>query len=367
VEGITQQVGVHSSGDDKPVIGRSNMAKQSNAAQAANQDSNASRTAQSDVPAERAAVEINLRSLLQAGVHFGHQTSRWHPGMAPYIYTSRNGIHIVHLPKTVQCWKAARQQIVNVASDGGAILFVGTKKQAQDAVVSEARGCGAHYVSRRWLGGMMTNFQTIRKSIERMGKVEAILKEEEESMSAGSGSRFTKKERLMMTRELEKLEFSLGGIRNMNAIPQLLFVIDIKREEIAVREARRLDIPVVALVDTNCDPALATYAIPSNDDGSRAIRLFCAAVGDAVREGNKIYQDRVARGEFSTRDRGISVSARGRSESQPVHVVNNQPAETAESSAQNAGVALDSAAAQGSSKSANVSSQETGDQSDTPV
>lgn len=257
----------------------------------------------------RPPAEVSLRSLLQAGVHFGHQTSRWSPKMAPYIYTSRNGIHIINLPKTVQCWKAARQEIVNIVSNGGSVLFVGTKKQAQESVNTEAKRCGAFYVSRRWLGGMMTNFQTIRKSIERMGKVETILAEEEAAQQSGQPVRYTKKERLMMTRELEKLQFSLGGIRGMYGAPQLMFVIDIKREDLAIKEARKLDIPIVALVDTNCDPTSVTYPIPSNDDGTRAIKLFCQAVSDAVAEGSKIYQERVNRGEFSARDKFVQSSA----------------------------------------------------------
>lgn len=244
-----------------------------------------------ELPA-RPAVEINLQSLLEAGAHFGHQTARWCPAMASYIYTSRNGIHIINLPKTIQSWDGARKKIVEVVSKGGSVLFVGTKKQAQDAVVEEAVRSGSFFVSRRWLGGMLTNFQTIRKSIERMNKITTILADEESAQGSGTQSKYTKKERLMMARELEKLEFSLGGIKEMYSAPQLMFIIDIKREEIAIKEARRLDIPVVALVDTNCDPRNVTYPIPSNDDGTRAVRLFCAAVADAVLEGKKIALER---------------------------------------------------------------------------
>ncbi|MCB0322408.1 MAG: 30S ribosomal protein S2 [Bdellovibrionales bacterium] len=241
-------------------------------------------------PREPAA--ITLRNLLECGVHFGHQTARWNPKMAPFIYGARNGIHIINLPRTISSWETARRAIVEVVSRGGSVLFVGTKKQAQDAVVTEARRCGAHYVSRRWLGGMMTNFQTIRKSIARMSKLEEILSEEERAQQDGTGSRYTKKERLMMSRERDKLYYSLGGIKDMYAAPQLMFVIDIRREDIAIREAKRLDIPVVALVDTNCDPTAVTHAIPSNDDGTRAVRLFCEAVADAVMEGRKVYNER---------------------------------------------------------------------------
>ncbi len=240
----------------------------------------------------RDPVDVNLRTLLQAGVHFGHQTSRWNPAMAPCIYGQRNGIHIIDLPKTLQSWQQARQCIVDVVGKGGAVLFVGTKKQAQDAIVEEARRCGAFYVSRRWLGGMMTNFQTIRKSISRMNRLEEILAEEDKAAKEGTPTRYTKKERLMMSRELEKLQYSLGGIREMYSPPQLLFVIDIRREDIAIKEARRIDIPVVALVDTNCDPAMVSHPIPSNDDGTRAIRLFAGAVADAVAEGKANYAQR---------------------------------------------------------------------------
>ena len=257
----------------------------------------------------REPVEINLRTLLQAGVHFGHQTARWNPAMSEYIYGSRNGIHIVNLPKTIERWEDARKSIVEVTSRGGSVLFVGTKKQAQDPIVEEARRCGSFYVAKRWLGGMITNFQTIRKSISRLNKVEEILAEEDKSMQEGAGSKFTKKERLMMSREQEKLEFSLGGIRDMYAAPQLMFIIDIKREDIAVKEAQRLDIPVVALVDTNCDPSQVTHPIPSNDDGTRAIRLFASAVCDAVLEGKKIYAERGAKRDDVKVDSSKSASS----------------------------------------------------------
>jgi small subunit ribosomal protein S2 len=252
----------------------------------------------------REPVEISLRGLLQAGVHYGHQTSRWNPKMAQYIHSVRNGIHIINLPKTIQCWEAARKEIIRITSKGGQVLFVGTKKQAQDAIVEEARRCGAYYVSRRWLGGMMTNFQTVRKSIERMKKLEAQLAEDEQILREGGTPKFKKKERLMMSRELDKLLFSLSGIREMYRVPDLVFVIDIKREDIAVNEANRLDIPVIALVDTNCDPADVTFPVPSNDDGSRALRLFAAAVSDAVNEGKKLYVPKPQKREDKSVQRG---------------------------------------------------------------
>ena len=242
-------------------------------------------------PKPRELVDINLRSLLEAGVHFGHQTSRWNPAMASYIYTARNGVHIINLPHTIQGWKAARKAIVDTAARGGNVLFVGTKKQSQEIIMEEAVRSGSFYVSHRWLGGMLTNFQTIRKSIDRMKKIEQIIQDEETAMLEGRPQKFKKKERLLMSKEHEKLNFALGGIRDMNSAPQLLFVIDIKREDIALKEAARLDIPVVALVDTNCDPRTVDFPIPSNDDGSRAIQLFAAAVADAIIEGKDKYAD----------------------------------------------------------------------------
>ncbi|MCB0345511.1 MAG: 30S ribosomal protein S2 [Bdellovibrionales bacterium] len=241
---------------------------------------------QETVVRDRPKAEINLQTLLKAGVHFGHQSSRWHPKMDPFIYTTRNGIHIIDLPKTIQSWKQTRKHVVEIAARGGSVLFVGTKKQAQSAVIEEAKRCGAYYVARRWLGGMMTNFRTIRNSIERMKKLETLLGDAEQRL------KYKKKELLMMDREREKLEFSLAGIRDMYAPPQLMFIIDVKREEIAVSEASRLDIPVVALVDTNSDPTTVDYPIPSNDDATRAIRLFCQAIADAVIEGKEIYAQR---------------------------------------------------------------------------
>jgi small subunit ribosomal protein S2 len=243
-------------------------------------------------------VEINVRTLLEAGVHFGHQTSRWNPAMAGFIYSTRNGIHIINLPRTIQSWTRARAAIVDVVAQGGNILFVGTKKQAHDAVATEAERCGAYYVVERWLGGMLTNYQTIRKSVDRLKKLEETLVTEEEALKSGSPSKFTKKERLMISREIEKLDQSLGGIREMSILPSLIFVIDIKREDIAVKEARRLDIPVVALVDTNCDPRQVTYPIPSNDDGTRAIRLFTRAIADAILEAKTKYDENVRLGKI---------------------------------------------------------------------
>ncbi|MCC6931723.1 MAG: 30S ribosomal protein S2 [Deltaproteobacteria bacterium] len=242
---------------------------------------------------DRPAVEINIHTLLNAGAHFGHQTSRWNPKMAPFIHSAKNGIHIVNLPKTVQCWQLARQAIVDIAAQGGNILFVGTKKQAQASIVEEAKRCGAYYVSQRWLGGMLTNFQTIRKSVDRMKRLQQILSDDNDTQQGSSvASRHTKKERLLMARELEKLEFSLGGIKEMHRVPDLLFIVDVRREDIAIKEAKRIDIPVVAIVDTNCDPSDITHLIPANDDGSRSIRIFASAVADAIMEGRRLMKEK---------------------------------------------------------------------------
>lgn len=288
MEGNTEQMNDKASRDNIEV---STKRPAKNRVETEKQAKNSRNAAKADL-VPREPVEINLRTLLQAGVHFGHQTSRWNPQMAPYIYGSRNGIHILNLPKTVSAWEEARKKIVEVASRGGNVLFVGTKKQAQDVMVEEARRCGAFYVSRRWLGGMMTNFQTIRKSIERLNKIEQTLADEEQAMQKGESTKFTKKERLMMSKEREKLDYSLGGIRDMYGPPQLMFIVDVKREDIAIKEAQRLDIPVVALVDTNCDPNEVNYPIPSNDDGTRAIRLFASGVSDAIIEGRKKFGDK---------------------------------------------------------------------------
>ncbi len=228
-----------------------------------------------------------MKELLEAGVHFGHQTSRWNPKMKPYIFGARNGIHIIDLQRTVVMFREACEFARGVAAQGGTVLFVGTKKQAQEAVRKEAVRSGQLYVNNRWLGGTMTNFATIRQSIERLDRIEETLAGEE-------ASEFTKKERLNMQREADKLEFNLGGIREMKKLPDALFVVDPGRETIAVHEANRLAIPVIGVVDTNCDPDLIAYCIPGNDDAIRAIRLFCAAVADSIMAGKTEYEERAA-------------------------------------------------------------------------
>jgi len=223
--------------------------------------------------------EVSMKQLLEAGVHFGHQTSRWNPKMKPYIFGARNGIYIIDLQRTVKLFEAAYAYVRELAAGGGTLLFVGTKKQAQDAIREEAERCGMYYVNNRWLGGTLTNFQTIKQSIDRLKKCEETLTD------PAMAEALTKKEMLGIARERDKLLTSLGGIKSMRKLPDALFVIDPKKEEIAVKEANKLRIPVVAVVDTNCDPDVVDYRIPGNDDAIRAIRLFCAAMADAALEG----------------------------------------------------------------------------------
>ncbi len=230
--------------------------------------------------------EVTMKQLLEAGVHFGHQTSRWNPKMKPYIFGARNGIYIIDLQQTVRMFRDAYAYVRELVADGGSILFVGTKKQAQDAIREEAERCGMFYVSHRWLGGMLTNFQTIKQSIDRLRKHEEAL--ESDAMKEA----LTKKELIVISRERDKLLASLGGIKNMRKLPDALFIVDPKKEEIAVKEANKLGIPVVAAVDTNCDPDVIDYKIPGNDDAIRAIRLFCMAIADAVLEGRALAEER---------------------------------------------------------------------------
>ncbi len=227
-----------------------------------------------------------MKQLLEAGVHFGHHTSRWNPKMKPFIFGARNGIHIIDLQQTVNMFRAACDFMKEVAARGGNVLFVGTKRQAQEAIQAEAERSKQFYVNNRWLGGTLTNFQTIKQSIERLQKLEETLADPNATVS------LKKKERLRMQREIDKLAFTLAGIREMKRPPDAMFVIDPDREEIAVREANRLNIPVVAVVDTNCDPDRIAYCIPGNDDAIRAIRLFCAAIADSVLEGQQEFEER---------------------------------------------------------------------------
>ncbi|HQH71206.1 MAG TPA: 30S ribosomal protein S2 [bacterium] len=222
---------------------------------------------------------VSMKQLLESGVHFGHQTRRWNPKMSKYIFGQRNGIYIIDLKKTVRLLKEACRFARDVAANGGTILFVGTKKQAQDTVKEEAKRCSMFYVNNRWLGGMLTNYNTIRKSILKMKDYEYQLSDESLSQ------RRNKKERMIMGKELEKLEKNLTGIREMDELPSALFVTDTRKDRIAVLEARRLGIPVIAIVDTNCDPDDIDYVIPGNDDAIRAVRLMTARIADSVLEG----------------------------------------------------------------------------------
>ena len=223
---------------------------------------------------------ISMKQLLESGVHFGHQTRRWNPKMAKYIFTERNGIYIIDLQKTVHMVDDAYNFLRKVAQDGGSVLFVGTKKQAQDAVKEESLKAGQFYVNERWLGGMLTNFQTIQKRIKRLKELEAM---EED----GTFEVLTKKEVQKLRHEMEKLEKFLGGIKEMKKLPSALFIVDPRKERIAVAEARKLNIPIVAIVDTNCDPDEIDYVIPGNDDAIRAVRLLTGCMADAVLEGRQ--------------------------------------------------------------------------------
>lgn len=227
---------------------------------------------------------VTMKELLEAGVHFGHQTKRWNPKMKPYIFGARNGIYIVDLQKTVRLFKTAYKFIIDTVANGKSVLFVGTKKQARESVYEEANRCEMFYVHNRWLGGMLTNFQTIKKSIDRLNHLNTIEND-------GSINLFPKKERLKLGKERVKLDNTLGGIRNMGKLPGAIFIVDPKNEAIAVREARRLNIPIVAIVDTNCDPDEIDYIIPGNDDAIRAIRLISSRIADACMEGQKSFNE----------------------------------------------------------------------------
>jgi len=229
---------------------------------------------------------VTMKELLEAGVHFGHQTRRWNPKMEPYIFGARNGIHIIDLQKTVQFFKIAYNHVVETVADGGIVLFVGTKKQAMDAIAEEASRCGMYYVNHRWLGGMLTNYATISRSIERLRNFETMKED-------GSIKRFPKKEVLLMEKKANKLERALGGIKDMGRLPDIVYVVDPRKESIAVKEARKMKIPLLAIVDSNCDPTEIDYPIPGNDDAIRAIRLLTSRVADACVDGAKLREERL--------------------------------------------------------------------------
>ncbi|MFO8057829.1 MAG: 30S ribosomal protein S2 [bacterium] len=249
---------------------------------------------------------VTMKQLLEAGVHFGHQTKRWNPKMKPYIYGARNGIYIVDLQKTVKVFKTAYQFIVDTVARGEEIVFVGTKRQAADAIQEEAERCNMHFVNSRWLGGTLTNFKTIQTSVERLRRIE-------EMAADGKLDKLPKKDVLTIQRVYTKLEKNLGGIKNINRLPGALFVIDPRRERIAVAEANKLDIPVVAVVDTNCDPDPIDYVIPGNDDAIRAIRLFTSKIADACLEGKDMHQ-KMLRTEPESMEAAMIAGAEGEAE-----------------------------------------------------
>lgn len=223
---------------------------------------------------------VSMKQLLEAGVHFGHQTRRWNPKMAPYIFTDRNGIYIIDLQKTVRKMEEAYNFVRDLSVEGQDILMVGTKKQAQESIETEAKRCGMFYVNQRWLGGMLTNFKTIRQRIDRLDELD-------EMETNGAFDVLPKKEVIKLKLERDKLEKNLGGIREMKKLPGALFVVDPRKERIAIAEARNLGIPVIAIVDTNCDPDEVDYVIPGNDDAIRAVKLFASKIADAVLEGRQ--------------------------------------------------------------------------------
>ena len=228
-------------------------------------------------------VSVTMKELLEAGVHFGHQVRRWNPKMKEYIFGERNGIYIIDLQKTQRMFREAIAFVTNLIAEdkGKTVLFVGTKRQAQDAIREESEKCGQYYVNQRWLGGLLTNFQTVQKSIKRLKDLESM-------QTDGRYEKLTKKERIKLDRERESLNKNLSGIKSMTRLPDAVFIIDVKKEEIAVAEANRLGIPIVAVVDTNCSPEGIDYVIPGNDDALRAVRLFASRIADAIVEGNQI-------------------------------------------------------------------------------
>ena len=227
---------------------------------------------------------VSMKALLESGVHFGHRTNKWNPKMRPYIFTERNGIHIIDLLQTVKLLEEAAEKVTEVVANGGTVLFVGTKRQAQETIQEEAERCGMPYVNQRWLGGTLTNWVTIQERIVELARLEKMFE-------TGEAQALTKKERLLLERDINRLDTRLSGLRNMKTLPSLLFVVDIEREDTAVKEAVSKDIPVLAMVDTNCDPRYIDYVIPSNDDAIRAIKLLVGRIADAVVEGKLMRKD----------------------------------------------------------------------------
>jgi small subunit ribosomal protein S2 len=246
---------------------------------------------------------ITMKELLEAGVHFGHQTKRWNPKMKEYIFGERNGIYIIDLQKTLKMFKEASKFVQDLATEGKIVLFVGTKRQAQDAIAEEAQKCGMFYINQRWLGGLLTNWVTVQKSVKR-------LKELDDMATDGRYELLPKKEVIKLERERKHLQANLAGIKNMSRLPDAIFVIDSNKEQIAVREARKLGIPVVAVVDTNCDPSEVDYVIPGNDDALRAIRLFTSKISESIAEGAQLMTDKqVAEMQAGTEEAQAAESA----------------------------------------------------------
>jgi small subunit ribosomal protein S2 len=254
-------------------------------------------------------VSVTMKELLEAGVHFGHQVKRWNPKMKEYIFGERNGIYIIDLQKTQRMFREALNFVSNLIAEdrGRTVLFVGTKRQAQDAIREEAGRAGQYYINQRWLGGLLTNFQTVQKSIKRYKDLEAMQVD-------GRYEKLTKKERLKLDRERESLEKNLSGIKGMTRLPDALFIIDVRKEEIAVAEANRLGIPIVAVVDTNCSPEGIDYVIPGNDDALRAVRLFASRIADSVLEGQQLSKDT---GEAAGREQAEEAQAEGAATAEP--------------------------------------------------
>ncbi len=255
-----------------------------------------------------ATPQVSMAQLLEAGAHFGHQTHRWNPRMAPYIFGDRNGVHIIDLSQSVPLFSRALDFVRSTVAAGGKVLFVGTKRQAQEPMAEAARRSGQFYVNHRWLGGMLTNWKTISGSIKRFKGLEEQL--------GGDTAGLTKKEVLRLTRERDKFELSLGGIRDMGGLPDVIFVIDVNKEALAVKEANTLGIPVVAILDTNTDPAGIAFPVPGNDDASRAIKLYCDAVSDAILDGR----------QGRSRDMGVDMGAMSEPEMEPVLIVHDRAA-----------------------------------------
>jgi small subunit ribosomal protein S2 len=253
---------------------------------------------------------ITMKELLEAGVHFGHQTKRWNPKMKEFIFGERNGIYIIDLQKTLKMFKDASKVVQEMAAEGKTILFVGTKRQAQDAIAEEAQRCGMFHVNQRWLGGLLTNWVTVQKSVKR-------LKELDEMAVDGRYELLPKKEVIKLERERKHLQANLAGIKNMTRLPDAVFVIDSNKEQIAVREARKLGIPVIAVVDTNCDPSEVDYVIPGNDDALRAIRLFASKVAESILEGVQAATDKQAAEMAAAVEAGAAAPAEGEAAAEP--------------------------------------------------